>query len=171
MDYLKTHTRLSPIRHGFAPGFINSKKGCTRLTAANDKVYQLLAHGRWFSPGTPASSTTKTSCHNIAVILLKVVLNTKNQSINQSYKLLLFSYTIVDLSDQDIYRLSMKFDVCTEAGSACDYSLIVMDSVELPRSSCQSNWNYGYVKPGEFCFESQVNILLLTIVCSQLNNK
>jgi hypothetical protein len=22
------------------------------LTAASDKVYQLLAHGRWFSPGT-----------------------------------------------------------------------------------------------------------------------
>jgi hypothetical protein len=30
------------------------------------KVYQLLAHGRWFSPGTPASSTTKTGCHDIA---------------------------------------------------------------------------------------------------------
>jgi len=34
---------------------------------------KLLAHGRWFSPGTPASSTTKTE------ILLKVALNTKNQ--------------------------------------------------------------------------------------------
>jgi hypothetical protein len=42
------------------------KKGCTRLTAASDKVYQLLAHGRWFSPGTPASSTTKTGRHDIA---------------------------------------------------------------------------------------------------------
>ena len=29
------------------------QKGCTRLSAASDKVYQLLAHGRWFSPGTP----------------------------------------------------------------------------------------------------------------------
>jgi hypothetical protein len=28
------------------------QKGCTRLAAANDKVYQLLAHGRWFSLGT-----------------------------------------------------------------------------------------------------------------------
>ena len=27
--------------------------------------------GRWFSPGTPASSTTKTGCHDIAEILLK----------------------------------------------------------------------------------------------------
>jgi hypothetical protein len=43
----------------------NYKKGCTRLTAASDKVYQLLAHGQWFSPGTPASSTTKTGCHDI----------------------------------------------------------------------------------------------------------
>jgi len=43
------------------------------------KVYQLLAHGRWFSPGTPASSTTETGRHDIAEILLKVALNTKNQ--------------------------------------------------------------------------------------------
>jgi hypothetical protein len=51
---------------------------------ASDKVYQLLAHGRWFSPGTPASSTTKTVRHDIAEILLKVALNT-NKS-NQSNK-------------------------------------------------------------------------------------
>jgi hypothetical protein len=57
------------------------QNGCTRLAAASDKVYQLLAHGRWFSPGTPASSTTNTN-HDIAEILLKVALNTINQ-INQ----------------------------------------------------------------------------------------
>jgi hypothetical protein len=39
----------------------------------------LLAHGRWFSPGTPASSTPKTGRHDIAEILLKVALNTKNK--------------------------------------------------------------------------------------------
>jgi hypothetical protein len=55
------------------------KKGCTRHAAAGDKDYQLLAHGRWFSPGTPASSTTKTGRHDIFEILLKVALNTKNQ--------------------------------------------------------------------------------------------
>jgi hypothetical protein len=55
------------------------QKGCTRLAAASDKVYQLLANGRWFSPDTPASSTTKTGRHDIAEILLKVTLNTKNQ--------------------------------------------------------------------------------------------
>jgi hypothetical protein len=36
------------------------------------------------SPGTPAFSTTKTGCHDVADILLKVALSTKNQSINQS---------------------------------------------------------------------------------------
>jgi hypothetical protein len=61
------------------PGFVNYKKRCIRIAAASDKVYQLLAHGRWFSPGTPASSTTKTGRHDIAEILLKVALNTINQ--------------------------------------------------------------------------------------------
>jgi len=79
LDYLTTHTSLSPIRHGFAPSFVNYKNGCTRLAAASDKVYQLLAHGWWFSPGTPASSTTKTGRHDIAEILLKVALSTINQ--------------------------------------------------------------------------------------------
>jgi hypothetical protein len=40
----------------------------------------LLAHGRYFSPGTPASSTTKTDHRDIAEILPKVALNTKNQN-------------------------------------------------------------------------------------------
>ena len=55
------------------------QKGCTRLAAASDKVDQLLAHGRWFSPGAPASSTTDTGRYDRAEILLKVALNTKNQ--------------------------------------------------------------------------------------------
>jgi hypothetical protein len=41
----------------------------------------LLAHGRWFSPGTLASSITKTGRHDIAEILLKVAL--KHQKSNQ----------------------------------------------------------------------------------------
>jgi hypothetical protein len=43
----------------------------------------LLAHGRWFSPDTLASSTTKTGRHDIAEILLKVALK-HQKSINQS---------------------------------------------------------------------------------------
>ena len=47
----------------------NYKKG--------DKVYQLLVHGQWFSPDSPASSTTKTGRHDIDEILLKVALKHK----------------------------------------------------------------------------------------------
>ena len=75
------------------PSFVNYKKESTLLPAASDKVYQLLAHGRWFSQSTPASSITKTGRHDIAEILLKVALSTINQSINHSYifnKLLTF---------------------------------------------------------------------------------
>ena len=57
-----------------------SFKGCTRL--ASDKVYQLLAHGRWFSPDTPASSTTKTGRHDIAEIFLKVALKHQKSKSN-----------------------------------------------------------------------------------------
>jgi hypothetical protein len=55
------------------------QKGCTRLAPTSDKVYQLLAHCLWFSPGTPASSTTKTGGNDIAEILLKVALKHTNK--------------------------------------------------------------------------------------------
>jgi hypothetical protein len=48
------------------PSFVIYKKGCTRLAATSDKFYPLLAHGWWLSPGTPASSTTKTGRQYIA---------------------------------------------------------------------------------------------------------
>ena len=60
------------------------QKRCTRL--ASDNIYQLLAHGRWFPPGTPASSTTKTGRHDIAEILLKVALKHQKNQINHILK-------------------------------------------------------------------------------------
>jgi hypothetical protein len=56
---------ITNIRHaGVRVRLCKLQKGCTRLAAASDKVCQLLAHGRWFSPGTPVSSTTKTGRHD-----------------------------------------------------------------------------------------------------------
>jgi hypothetical protein len=55
-----------------------------------DKVYQLLAHGRWFFPGTQASSTTNTVRHDTAYVMLKVALKTKNQI--KSYHRMAMSY-------------------------------------------------------------------------------
>jgi hypothetical protein len=50
------------------------KKGAFDSQPQVIKVYQLLAQGWWFSPGTPASSTSKTGRHDIAEILLRVAL-------------------------------------------------------------------------------------------------
>ena len=75
----------SGVKHHKANHIILACFSTLGLAAASDKVYQLLAHGRWFSPCTPVSSTTKTGRHDIAEILLKVALkhtHTKNQ--NQS---------------------------------------------------------------------------------------
>jgi hypothetical protein len=46
--------------------------------------------GWWFSPGTPASSTTKTGHHDIAEILLKVAL--KHQKIKKSISVYFLIY-------------------------------------------------------------------------------
>ena len=62
------------------PGFVKYKKGCTRLPFVSDKDYQLLAHGQWFSPGTPASSNTITGRHDIAES------GSQHQKSNQSLK-------------------------------------------------------------------------------------
>jgi hypothetical protein len=43
--------------------FCKLQKGCTRLAAAGDSLPIVCP---WFSPGTPASSTTKTGRHDIA---------------------------------------------------------------------------------------------------------
>jgi hypothetical protein len=113
LDFPTTHTSLSPIRRGFVPTFVNYKNGCTRLTAASDKAYQLLAHGRWFSP---PSSTTKTGRHDIAEILLKVVLNTIKIKSNQISSILYcrdmscFGSRIGDLSQS---KLNISSHTCT----------------------------------------------------------
>jgi hypothetical protein len=75
--YLTTHTSLSPIRRGIAPGFVNYKKGALDSQPQVIKFTSCLP----MICGSPASSTTKTGRHDIAEILLKVALNTINQSI------------------------------------------------------------------------------------------
>jgi hypothetical protein len=88
------------------PGFVNYKKGCTRLATAGDQVYQLLAHGRWFSPGTPASSTTKTGPQDIAEILLKVALKhqkSKSKIYFLKKRSLIFSYDFINNFEDNFF--------------------------------------------------------------------
>jgi hypothetical protein len=54
----------------------NPLRGGVLNTTLCDKDCQWLAAGRWFSLGTPVSSTNKTDHNDITEILLKVVLNT-----------------------------------------------------------------------------------------------
>ena len=87
---LTAHTSLLPKSTWVHAQLCKLQKGCTRLAAASDKVYQLLAQCLWFSP---ASSTTKTGRHDIAEILLKVALKHQNSNqINQQIPHLWTSY-------------------------------------------------------------------------------
>jgi hypothetical protein len=52
----------------------------------------LLAHDRWFSPGTPASSTSKTGHHDIAEILLRVALKHQKSKIKKS--IIIFGFVL-----------------------------------------------------------------------------
>jgi hypothetical protein len=63
---------------GLHPALYITKKGALD-SAASDKAFQLPVYGRWLSPGTPASSTTKTDRLDFAEILLKLALNKINQ--------------------------------------------------------------------------------------------
>jgi hypothetical protein len=49
----------------------------------------LLAHGQWFSPGTPASSTTKIGRHNIAECGVK---DQQSNQIKKSFKSFSFKH-------------------------------------------------------------------------------
>ena len=86
-------------------------KGCTRLAAASDKVYQLLAHGQWFFPGTPASSTTKTGRHDIAEILLKVALKHKKSKSNQRISYMYMHYNLFIIHALKLYYTCLFFHI------------------------------------------------------------
>jgi hypothetical protein len=51
-------------------------------------------HGRWFYPGTPASSTTKTGRHDIAEILMKVAFKHQKSKINQKSLLVYLCFKV-----------------------------------------------------------------------------
>jgi hypothetical protein len=44
------------------------QKGCTRLATASDKVYQLLAHGRWFSFNATFNNISAISWRPVLVV-------------------------------------------------------------------------------------------------------
>jgi hypothetical protein len=154
LNYPATHTNLLPIRRGFAPCFVDYNK--TRLAAASDKVYRLLAHGRWFSPGTPASSTTKTGRHDIAEILLKVALNTINKY-NQTDFVFVGSTRSYCFQNQDKNNLASRFSslvlMCLSALNIKTYDGNYIDLFTLKNiNCCVCFFNLLFIYLFIFCF-------------------
>jgi hypothetical protein len=74
----------------------------------------LLAHGQWFSLGTPAYATTKTDPHDIAETLMKMGLSIINKIIQITFLmflLVLYNYILAHIS----YALSgtVQLDIDT----------------------------------------------------------
>jgi hypothetical protein len=61
-----------------------NKKEKMQVLLKGNLLHSPSVTGRWFSPGTPFSSTNKTDCHDIAEILLQVALN--NITLTLTYK-------------------------------------------------------------------------------------
>ena len=78
-----------------------------RCTTLCDKDCQWLETGRWFSPGTPVSSTNKTDRHDITEILLKVALDTFKQT-NKKQTYVLWQNCLYYISFRIDIRCYMK---------------------------------------------------------------
>jgi hypothetical protein len=91
------------------------QKRCTRLEASSDEVYQLLAHGLWFSPDTPASSTTKTDRYDIAESGVK-----HNKSkLNQNLMLLHFNGMSRKKSFKYLFLMKLKYILTSYLADLC----------------------------------------------------
>jgi hypothetical protein len=76
---LTTHTSLSPIRRGFAPGFVNYKKGCTLGYKIFDKEYfdilTILGYSTYKSYYVSEQKTKAIDVYNLFVRELRSKLN------------------------------------------------------------------------------------------------
>ena len=102
-----------------------------RCTTLYDIVCQCLATGWWFSPGPPVSSTNKTDRHYITEILLKVALNTINQTnnylCNQCISPLMLRVRISIRARCTWYNIMWK-----SLSVTCDRSVVVLLILQFP---------------------------------------
>ena len=135
---------------------------CTRLC---DTVCQLLVAGRWFSPGTPVSSTNKTDSHDITEILLNVALNTTNKTLARSMRRnmkatyrLINTFLYIDISStiiQSLYHVIVVIGSYPSAGhisnvTTCASSYIgdcCVDSYNIMVKNCSGYYVYNLVPP------------------------
>ena len=73
-----------------------------------------LVTGRWFSPGTPVSSTNNTDHHDVTEILLKVTLNTINlpppikKKNNKKTRQPVFEYLLAPVKDLTMVNVVLR---------------------------------------------------------------
>jgi hypothetical protein len=123
---------------------------------------QLLAHGRWFSPGTPASSTTKTGRLDIAEILLKVLYrvqlalrgirtNSVNGDRHRLYESTYHTITTAMVSNKTEHKL--QNNICMHCTGMSDY----FDSIFVLHFELSLR-----------CFSSTVVMQLIADLCSTI---
>jgi len=76
----------------------------------------LLVAGRWFSGETPVSSTNKTDRHDIAEILLKMVLNTIALTLKQINDVLILYFRNDVALQLDLIEVDTKQDLVQNQG-------------------------------------------------------
>ena len=113
------------------PRICKLQKRVHSTRSASDKAYELLAHGRWFPPGTLAFSTNKIGRHDIDEISLKVALNTIIQPTNQYIytiyvygQKLYFLYELQKQVEQPLVNLSIL--CCLECKYAFGFFLVFL---------------------------------------------
>jgi hypothetical protein len=92
-------------------------------TTLCDKVCQWFATCRWFSPGTPVSSTNNTDRHDITEIVLKVTLNTIYKPNIAYYSLSLYLFLFSFIHSNPIYDWKLLFNLTmwkVERRTLCD---------------------------------------------------
>jgi hypothetical protein len=121
-----------------------------------------LATGRWFSPGTLVSSTNKTDNHDITEILLKVALNTINQT--KPYKHDIFYKCIHSmLSVLEVFTILFLTEM---EELACDgYSPLInpvtnLDYYCVKEGDCPEK-SYCHINFHKCCKEGMSSLILL----------
>jgi hypothetical protein len=119
-------------------------------TTLCDKVCQWLATGRWFSPGTPVSSTNKTDGHDITEIFLKVVF--KHQTSNGQMMDQTFVYAVHNIKHLWVimWELSFVHQNKGEIVRSPTSINVYWKLISLLRRSKKFSWYYFWTIPKTF---------------------
>ena len=118
-----------------------------------DKVCQWLATDRWFSLGTPVSSTNENNWHDITEILLKVALNTIALTLTPEFAkwcFLALSYTLNRLEILKLAVIQVKFCINKNSwNQQWIHNLFVMEKTIQSWKTCV--WSFCLYLDNKIC--------------------